>query len=72
VESAQYQAPRPQEFTPPVFVANLPAGDCSLVAESLPKAPSLGILTAGPPELSAGWQFLCRAASSPRAPTFAS
>ena len=42
------------------------------LANSLPAEVSIGILTAGPPELPTSWQFSFRTALPPRAPSLAS
>ena len=69
VESAHYHAPRQQETTPVVLVAMLSADNHVVVEQSSPKAAGPGIPTADPPDLSSSWQFLSRAALSPRAPS---
>lgn len=72
IESTQYHAPRQHQIAPIVVLDTIPAENCDVVGQSLPKEVSLGILTAAPPELPTSWQFLSRTALPVRAPSLAS
>jgi len=72
VERSDYQAPGHQETIPILILAPLPADLVAGSERSRPPQASFGPLTAAPPELSATWQFISRAAPPCRAPSLVS
>jgi hypothetical protein len=69
VESAQYSAPRQHEILALPLAATAQAGIFNVVQLPIPKNIGCGVPRAAPPELAQCWQFLYRAAPSPRAPS---
>jgi hypothetical protein len=70
VESGDYRVEYNPPLTFPPLSLLLPLNIDLRAAEPLAPDLSLGATHLGPPEILKTWQFFCRAALSPRAPSF--